>query len=452
MNFFAEFSPTNQAEWTAEALKIIKQAGLDILQTPTYEGITLRPFYTAEDSAPSHLQAADFGSRGNWLNQEFIQSVDNQEIISLVKEALAKGAEALCIDTSNLQSPDYEAIVQEIPAHIPIKIKVAQADKNLYQRLAKTQKSISLDFDFLGHYTTSGTLQEADWQHLADIVQLASNQSISLNIQIHSEQFVDAGSNVIQELGCAWAMAGEYIHQLTERGVSVVQAFAQIEFCAAIGSNYFMEIAKFRAWRTLGSIMQACYKIDRRPIRLHARPAQWNKTQTDIYNNMLRATTEAMSAVIGGVDALSVLPYNTGLAQNDDFARRIARNISTILKEESHLNKVTDAAAGAYYIEQITKQLVEGAWQWLHRIEQRGGFLAAFGEGFIQDEIEKIAQQKRENFANKQDVLVGTNKYENKNEKIAALPTSPAPTTAVKVLKISRLSEEVEKLKAESQA
>jgi methylmalonyl-CoA mutase len=446
MNFFQEFSPATLSEWTQEALKVIKQASLDILQTPTYEGIQLQPFYTPEDLHPSDLSANDIANQGNWLNQEFIQLPDNQAIKSLIQEAIAKGAEALHLDISANQNPDYQAIIQNIPSGLPLKLRVAQLSKSFLQDFPASPSPISLDCDFLANWTTGGKLAESDWQNLSEVLQSLDNQAFSRNLQIHTTQLVDAGANAVQELALGWAMAIEYTHQLTEKGISAEKVFAQIEFCPAIGSNFFMEIAKFRAWRILGKPIQSAYKMSYSPIKLHARPSHWNKTQTDVYNNLLRATTEAMSAVIGGVDALTILPYNALFKPSDDFARRIARNISTILKEESHLNKVIDVAAGSYYVENLTQTLVQSAWAFLQKIEEQGGFIRAFQSGYIQTEIEKIAQLKLDNFAAQKEILVGTNKYQNKNEQAISLPPEQKTATSeVKVLNIRRLSEEIER-------
>jgi methylmalonyl-CoA mutase len=446
MNFFQEFSPANRDEWTQEALKVIKQASLEVLQTPTYEGIKLQPFYTAEDFSPSDLSAEDFASAGNWLNQEFVQLSDNQAIKSLIQEAIAKGAEALHLDISANQNPDYQAIRQNIPPGLPLKLRVAQLSPSFWQDFQAYPSPISLDCDFLANWTTVGKLDESNWQSLSEVLQSLDNQAFSRNLQIRTTQFVDAGANAAQELALGWAMAIEYTHQLTDQGISAEKVFAQMEFCPAIGSHFFMEIAKFRAWRILGKIIQSAYKVSSLPIKLHARPSHWNKTQTDIYNNLLRATTEAMSAVIGGVDALTILPYNALFKSSDDFARRIARNISTILKEESHLNKVIDVAAGSYYVENLSQTLVQSAWAYLQKIEQQGGFIGAFRSGYIQTEIEKIAQLKLDNFAQQKDILVGTNKYQNKNEQVINLPSEQkASISEVKLLNIRRLSEEIEK-------
>jgi methylmalonyl-CoA mutase len=246
----------------------------------------------------------------------------------------------------------------------------------------------------------------------------------------------------------------EYADKLTDLGLKPEHIFQNVSFSVAVGGNYFMEIAKLRALRLLWANILNAYQVAEMPCNIHTRTATWNKSTLDVYNNLLRVTTEAMSAVIGGADSLTVTTYDEVLNNSAEdimheqaiFARRIARNLPILLKEEAHLDKVTDASHGAYYIEHLTAQLAQKAWALFQNIEAEGGFISTFEQGLIQAEIEQIATLKRQRFAEKKEILVGVNRYENpKNEVSNAKPTQKiTPASTLRLLSLQRLAEEKE--------
>jgi methylmalonyl-CoA mutase len=185
-------------------------------------------------------------------------------------------------------------------------------------------------------------------------------------------------------------MATEYLAQLTDRGISVEDAASKIRFSFGIGSDYFMEIAKLRAARILWEQIADAYNVsDKKRFRMeiHSVTKVWNDTIDDPYINMLRTQTEAMSAVLGGTDSLTVNPFDITINTPDEFSERMARNQQLILKEESWLDKVADPSAGSYYIENLTALIAENSWRLFLRAENLGGFIQALNSGFVRGEI-----------------------------------------------------------------
>ena len=185
----------------------------------------------------------------------------------------------------------------------------------------------------------------------------------------------------------------------------------------AVSSNYFMEMAKFRAGRMLwANIVNAYTGGCARKMFTHAVTSGWNITAYDPYVNMLRGTTEAMSASLAGVHSLEVLPFDTAYESPTEFSSRIARNVQLLLKNESHFDNVVDPAGGSYYIENLTQSIAEQAWKLFKEVEERGGYTAAFRDGFIPDAVKASAEAKDNAVATRRIVLLGTNQYPNFNE------------------------------------
>jgi methylmalonyl-CoA mutase len=226
-------------------------------------------------------------------------------------------------------------------------------------------------------------------------------------ISIDTSLYQEAGSNTINELAFSIAHLNEYLNTASKVN--------QIHISVSVGGDFFMEIAKLRALRKLVDFLlnQYSFKAD---IHIHAQTTLINKCVVDSYNNMLRSTTEAMSASIGGADSIVVLPFDVEFNPQNDFSSRMARNQQLILKDESYLNIVADMAAGSYYIESLTETLSENAWEQFKVIESKGGLLACLKSNYIQDIISKDAETLIEQFKEGKLVLVGVNKFQNKNE------------------------------------
>jgi methylmalonyl-CoA mutase len=236
---------------------------------------------------------------------------------------------------------------------------------------------------------------------------------------IHGAAFAEAGATAVEEIGFALAAGVDFLAALAERGVGVNRAAAALEFSFAVGSNYFFEIAKFRAFRLLWAraveSFDGTHKAARARIAAHT--LHWNKTVYDPYVNILRATTEAMAAVLGGADAVTVAPFDACYRTPDEASRRLARNTQLLLKHEAWLGRVADAGGGSYVLETITDFLSREGWRVMQSIEARGGFRRAQAEGMIAQALERGLAAREQAVALRKRVLVGTNQYANPAER-----------------------------------
>jgi methylmalonyl-CoA mutase len=258
----------------------------------------------------------------------------------------------------------------------------------------------AVEADPLGRLMLNGTLcipVEAGFDYLASLTKDTASLPHYRNIQINGSNFTNAGSGVVQELAFSLSMAVEYLSQLTERSINAELAASKMRFSFGIGSNYFMEIAKLRAARILWSLIADAYTpADKKAFKMeiHSVTKVWSDTVDDPYINMLRTQTEAMSAVLGGTDSLTVNPFDIAANIPDEFSERIARNQQLILREEAWFDKVTDPSAGSYYIENLTALIAENSWKLFLEIENAGGFISALNSGFVQEQIENYVNQR----------------------------------------------------------
>ena len=239
--------------------------------------------------------------------------------------------------------------------------------------------------------------------------QIASKTTIPF-LTISSGIYQNAGANMVQQLTYILAQVNEYFNRVTNLNQPIT-----IE--VSVGTNYFFEIAKLRALRLLFNTLAKEYNHNA-DCHIIATPTKRNKTLYDYNVNMLRTTTECMSAILGGADSIANLPYDALYHKDNEFGDRIARNQLLVLKHESYFDKVNNAADGAYYIESLTEQLAEKALLLFKDIEANGGLITQLIEGTIQRKISESAAKEQEAFDNGKEILLGTNKYPNKNDKM----------------------------------
>jgi methylmalonyl-CoA mutase len=239
-------------------------------------------------------------------------------------------------------------------------------------------------------------------------------------IDVNGAAIQNAGSTLVEELAFTLAMASEYMAELTARGIDPHHIQDAMQLSLSSGPNFFMEIAKLRAARVLWSSIAVAYGADpfNAVITIHSTSSSWNLTLYDPYMNLLRGTSGAISAILGGADYLTVLPYDYPSGISSSFSDRIARNVQIIMREESYLDRVSDPASGSYYIENLTDSIGEKAWKLFREVESMGGFRKAFESGWIQQQVHQSRQRKLERYSSGEFKLVGTNSYPNFNEAI----------------------------------
>ena len=236
---------------------------------------------------------------------------------------------------------------------------------------------------------------------------------------VDSRMLNNCGAYITQELGYALAWGAEWMTMMTEAGLDACEVAGRIKFKMGISSNYFMEIAKFRAARMLWAEIVKAYGAAEEccKMHVHAVTSEFNMTIYDAHVNLLRSMTESMSAALAGVDSIETLPFDLTFKRPDEFSERIARNQQILLRDESHLNKVTDPAGGSYYIENLTKSIADVAWKLFNEVEDKGGFYELLKKGEIQAKVNESGVKRHLDVARRKENLLGTNQFPNFNEK-----------------------------------
>jgi methylmalonyl-CoA mutase len=471
---FSDFPPVSSMDWKKKVVTDSKGVNIvDKLVWRTKEGFNVEPFYRSEDlerlstvsKNPQEIPATR-GSRrpdNNWkIRQDFSNLRDPKKTNEEALNAIEGGAEALGFDLSRIRNADKKflsSLLKDIQTqHIELYFSNASDPVQFTQSLlAFTEESKinkedltgSLGFDPLGTLAVKGTLPYT-LEELAECIQLLKQSPDLKIISINAGLFQDAGAMLYQELGFGLSIANAYIEELHKAGIRVENALAHISFCFVCGPHYFMEVAKLRAAKWLWSVFCDAWGIKESnlPMHIQSQTATWNRTVYDPHVNLLRATTEAMSASLGGSDVISVLPFDIAFKKANDFSTRLSRNIQIILKEESYFHKVADPAGGSYYIEQLTESLGEEAWKHFLEIEEKGGFSSAFQKGWIQEQVSYSSCVRKERAAQRKDTILGVNLYPNREEKIQdALPETDNNTNGANVIRPFKVAQDFQLLR-----
>ena len=445
---FTEFPPVSTEQWDEVIIKDLKGGDYEKkLVWKTHEGFAVRPYYRAENLKDIKFLGTLPGEfpfvRGNCASNEWLTRQDYclceigpEKANEQALDGLMKGVQAVgfCIDERKpLTVADYRKLLKgiELPYvevnFCEVRPRVAEETIGNFVEYVKglgvkpEEVRASFDVSPLHMLTTRGRLnREKAYDILANCIRLVADFPKIRVINVEAYDFNDAGASIVQELGFALAIGSDYLAALSDRGIEVNEIGRRMRFTFGISSNYFMEIAKFRAARVLWSNIVKDYGATcecAEKICIHAVTSTWNQTVYDAYVNMLRGTTEAMSAAVAGVHSLEVLPFDYVFRAPGEFSNRIARNVQSILKEESRFDKIIDPAGGSYYIETLTASIIDAAWKLFQAVEEKGGYTEAFKAGFVQAEVKAVADKKDKNFAQRRETILGTNQFPNFLEK-----------------------------------
>ncbi len=442
---FTDFPPVSTEEWEEKINADLKGKDYErALIWKTYEGINVNPYYRNENlknleylnTLPGEFPFVRGNKKKNndWFVRQDIFAKDFKEANKKALEILGKGVNSLgfyfdCLH--KITRSDLEILLKDIyleAAEVNFvcgcdNCNCAVAFAELVAQRNENNENIiaSSAIDPIASFVLKGTLETDAFKTLKTVIEKTNNLPQFRVIAVNGKFFANSGSSIVQELAFSLAQGAEYLNQLSELGLSVDQVASKMKFNFGIGNNYFMEIAKLRAARLLwAQIVKAYNPSHENSAKLvaHSQTNTFNKTVYDPYVNLLRTQTEAMSAALGGADSITVLPFNSIYEESTAFSERIARNQQLLLKEESHLDKIADPSAGSYYIETLTDSIAEEAWKLFLEIQEKGGFIAAFREGFIQSEIKSMAAKRDLNIALRRENLLGTNQFPNFTEKL----------------------------------
>ncbi|PIE34994.1 methylmalonyl-CoA mutase [candidate division KSB3 bacterium] len=466
-----DFPCSSYEEWREAAVKLLKGAPFEKkMCTKTYEGITLQAMYWPQDIDDiSHTETfPGFAPylRGNsvagykagaWLIAQEIRENAPDACHAALKHDVQNGQTALHLvldpasqsgldpdhasaeqvgrgGVSMSSMGDLEIILKDLDVeHLPCVVQTGTSSLTLtaFLVIIARNKGVPLEnlhgcigLDPLGILASQGTLPhslETAYTKMAGLTGWTTNQAPHLRtILVQGSPYHNGGASAVEELAAMLATAVEYVRQMQQAGLSIDDIAPRVQFECALGTNYFMEIAKLRAARVLWAKIVKAFGGNEasQKMALHARSTLWNKTIHDPYVNMLRATVETFAGVVGGCESLHTGSFDEVVRPSDEFSRRIARNTQIILKEEAHVHEVIDPAGGSWYVEKLTDELARSAWGLFQEIELQGGMAKALENGFVQKQVGRTSEKRLANLSTRKDVSVGTNMYPNVKEQL----------------------------------
>ena len=458
-SLYSEFESHYHDLWYAEAEKALRGAPFDKkMLTPTYEGITLKPLYIAEDVKNNEFTSTYPGFhpfvRGNevfrksWLVAQKTDKANAQDLNTQLKEELARGLSAihLRLDTASRLGVDPDTAdetelmdgfslatisdLEEALADIdldkyPLRVDAGVFSIGAIALFAAYRKDTPLKgliaSDPIAMLVRRGRLSSglpALYAQMIAVLSWAKENAPELKtFLVDASVWHNCGANAVQEIAFALSTAVEYATQVTDKGLQFEDFAKHVQFSFSVGANLFMELAKLRAFRLVWSRVAEAWGAVDFPADIHIQTSEFTKTVYDPFVNLLRATTEAFTGVVGGADSIEIGTFDEVLGSTDSFSRRIARNMQIMLAEEFNLTAPIDPAGGSWYIEALTEELAKRAWGLFQEIESAGGMVSALVKGSPQKMAEAVLSERRKKLAGRRDIIVGTNMFANLSDK-----------------------------------
>lgn len=439
----SEFPTRSRDDWLALVEQTLKGASIDTLVSRTADGIEIQPLYTEADASvvPAGMPAAP------WRIAQAIADGDPKSANAAILAELEAGATGIVLRVaSSPAAPGIQiwtldhlaAALKDVRLDaIPLRLDAGGRGAELAVLLAAhveragldaTALTGSLGIDPLAALAEGGTSPAG----LDDATALAAKaQAAAPNMQamtVATQPYHLGGASEAQELAAALATGVAYLRGLEAAGMALDEAARSIRVVLTADADVFLTIAKFRAWRALmGRVLQAC-GLGGAPPPCDAETAARMLTRRDPWVNMLRATAATFAAATGGAETITVAPFTAALGQPDGFARRIARNAQVILQKESHIARVADAGAGAWYLEDLTARLAEAAWARFQEIEAAGSMGAALESGMVQNMIAETREARGRAIARRKQAVTGVSEFPNLAEKPVATKGKAAGT------------------------
>ncbi|MDR1132602.1 MAG: acyl-CoA mutase large subunit family protein [Synergistaceae bacterium] len=457
---FGEFAETTYEQWKSAAVKALKDAPFEkSMYAKTYEKITLEPLYTRETgealgvgyALPGEASMLRGASAGGYLGAQWevaqdVTAESAAETASLLKHELEHGATAITFRASESGTPisspeDAKTVIRGLDvAKYPFHVYTG-ASGDAVKHFAGAAKELGVNpadisgcigSDPIGAYLETGNLPKdfaALIDELACAIKSARETGTLRTLLLRGAVYHEGGANSAQEVAYVMANAIELISALQERGADVDDFANAVRFEFELGSNFFMEIAKLRAARTVWARIAEEFSADEGSKRanIFGRTSRFTKTVYDPYVNLLRNATEAFSGVVGGLDGLTVGCFDEAIRPGDEFSRRVARNASIMLREEFHLTRPIDPSGGSWYVESLTEELSSKIWEIIRDVQYKGGMMAAARSGYIQASVNETLQERFKKLSSRSDRAVGTNMYPNLGETRLASPGAKYP-------------------------
>lgn len=450
---FDEFDPVSAKAWKQKIQVDLKGADYNqSLISSTDEGIDIKPFYHAD----THDDEFSLPESPAWYVTEklYLENVDIT--VENAKDSIERGAESLWIilpEADDKKLNFFEALEDD---KTPLYIEFLFQDFDYFQKLdtilKHQNKQAWMGFDPIHQLASSGNWFKNKNEDFEVFLKTGHLSGFKNEIHIDARLYQNSGGLIIQQLAYGMAHLNEYLNLLSNSASN--QTSVQVNVLFSQGSHYFFEIAKLKAFRLLVNSLGGEYGLD---VKLHiiAEPSRRNQTIYDYNMNMLRTTTESMSAILGGADWINNLAYDEVFHKRNEFGERISRNQLLILKQESYFDKVSNPVDGTYYIENLTKELAEKALEIFKGIEAGNGFINQLFEGKIQKKIKESADKEQARVNSGEFILVGSNKYQNQedqmNQNLELFPflKQKHRKTLIEPILEKRLAEPIEKERLE---
>lgn len=448
MNLFSDFQSVSAKQWEEKIIQDLKISSIDELIWHTTEGLDIRPFYNKEHLKNIHLFPLFYHHKWEIVQFAPAHLHQEEELNEYLLKSLNGGASGITMNF--YQQKNFSEIFNNISLpHIYSSFNISFDALSLLDYLKDIyhstnpftqQKNCFINIDPIFLFEKFGEWHQQANKDFEILLQLN-------HIPVNGTLYKESGANVIQELSYILAHLNEYLYYLEQK--KVLKNYTTIHITVSVGGSYFTEIAKFRALRILVNHLLSEYH-HLADIHIHAQTTLINKSYLDIYNNLIRTTTEAMSAIFGGANSISVYPFDYPFNKVSDFSLRMARNQLLIMKEESYLDKTAEVTHGSFYIENYTHLLAEKAYQKFLEIEKQNGLITLLEKNIIQSEINKSFENELQEYITNKKVLIGVTKYSNANDKKQEqfhYSLNPSFTSKFEKLTYKRFAEYFEKQK-----
>ncbi len=454
---FNEFDEVSAKEWKQKIQVDLKGADYnDTLIWKTLEGIDVKPFYHSDDQIINSNNFKHYPN--NWLiGQAFF--IDDEGISNkLILDAIQRGAEAIIIKAEkpfSIENVFNLVELDKISIYFDFSFLEASFLEELQHFFASHQDTVFYNVDIIGNLAKTG-----NWFHSLEkdhqiIEHAIASKAFKSLIAVDGTVYQNAGASMVQQLAYMLAHVNEYLNHFNQSSPDSLKNLKST-FKLSTGSNYFFEIAKISALRKLYALLAKEYNIET-SCHIISQPSKRNKTLYDYNVNLLRSTTENMSAILGGANTICTMAYDALYHKSNEFGERIARNQLLVLKEESYFNELDNPASGSYYIESISDQLAEKALELFKSIEEGDGFLKQLKEGTIQRKIKESEVKEQELFNQGKISLLGTNLHPNDKDTMKHelelypfIKQQPRKTLLEPIIE-KRLSEKIELERLESE-
>ncbi|MFI5662432.1 methylmalonyl-CoA mutase family protein [Streptomyces sp. NPDC051684] len=453
LSLAAEFPDATLEQWQHLVAGVLRKSGKEVsaaeaegtLSTALEDGLLVPPLYTADSDAPDpglpgfapfvRGGRAEGNTAGGWDVRQQHTVADSATVLA----DLENGVTSLWLTTGDATRFPVTALASALDGvHLDLAPVVLDAGAEyddaarellrLYDTRGVAPDAVrgNLGADPLGHEARSGAAVD-----VAPAIELAGSCAESYPglraLTVDALPYHEAGGSAAQELGASLSTGVAYLRTLTDAGLSMQHALHQLEFRYAATADQFLTIAKFRAARRLWArVAEACGAPASGAQPQHAVTSPVMMSRRDPWVNMLRTTVASLAAGVAGADSVTVLPFDHALGLPDAFARRIARNTSTILIEESHLTRVVDPAGGSWYVERLTDELAHVGWDFFQEIERAGGQAAALRSGLIGDRLAATWSARSKKLATRREPVTGVSEFPNLAEKPVARESAPA--------------------------